>query len=491
MAKLARTKPPAAAPASANKPHNTPQGTGYVSGGLEGIKPPNLGSEVGSSRPVVIRELVPELVSSYGRLITYGKMMNDAGVDMSIRAVKTPVLGAEFFVDPYSSDSLDVEIAEFVEANLIGGMSAPFLNSMEDILHFYEDGFSVLEKVYELREWRPTGSRSGANSKNYTMLKKLGVRHSSTVKEIDYDDNGGPTGIIQSAIKADNSQADVTIDISKLMIFTFGKRGGDLTGKSLLRTAYSHWYYKTHFYKIDAIQKERNSLGVPKGKLLPGYTPQDLIILRQLLRNLRANEEAFIIETPNVEITFEEVHGTLVDVLSSAEHHNTMILLNVMAQFLAAGTSGSGGGGRATAGTQSDLFMKALRYVANYIANVINMYLIPELVVYNYNTKSFPQLKVRNIGETRDLQMLASALSNLFSQAALTADDPTENWLRGIFDMPDLVTLGQTRIKSAAGGGAAATTNTDTQPASTNGKGGIKPNADKTGNVGKPDNAPQ
>jgi hypothetical protein len=360
-------------------------------------------------------------------------MMNDAGVDVSMRAVKTPVLGADFYIDPYDNLPVNAEIAAFIEDNLVGGMTAPFSDSLEDILHFFEDGYAVLEKVYEMRPWTPPGENR--NTKNYTMLKKLGVRPPSTVQSLQYDDNGDIVSVVQQAIRANKSSESVTIPEAKMLVFTFGRKGGDLTGRSLLRTAYPHWYYKTHFYKIDAIQKERHSLGIPKGVLKPGYTPQDKQVLRNLLQNLRTNEEAFMLLVPNVDVEFAQIHGNLVDALDSATHHNTMIMLNVMAEFLAIGFKGASGS-RAVGAVQSDTYMKSLRYVANYICEVVNMYLIPELVVWNYPTKDFPQLKCRNIGEVKDLQALGSALAALVAQDAITMDDPTEDWIRETFDMP-------------------------------------------------------
>jgi hypothetical protein len=461
------------------------------------IPQPEVNAEEGSSQPVIIREIVPELISPYQRMLTYGKMMNDSTVDVSMRVQKTPILGAEFYVDPYDDQPINQEIGEFVAANLFEGMSAPFLNSLEDILHFFEDGYSILEKVFELREWTPKGK--GRNTKQYTMLRKLGVRHPSTISLITYDDNGGPTMVTQQAIQGDFTIKEVELDIGKIVVFTFSRRGGDLTGKSLLRTAYAHWYYKTHFYKIDAIQKERHSLGIPRGKLGAAATTDDKSALRTLLRNLRTNEESFIIETPNVDVDFAEVHGNLVNALESAGHHNTMILLNVMAEFMALGLQGSSGS-RATGGVQQDIFMKALRYIANYVADVINMYLIPELVVWNYPTKSFPQLKVRNIGETRDLQMLGAALANLLAQSGITMDLATENWIRQVFDMPG-------KSESDYAVPTAPSTNqdppADTTPVQgldkgaavpqTNGKGNVSVGSRGrgSGNVGTPPTAPQ
>lgn len=405
-----------------------------TSGGIPSATPPPMDDESGSATPTQIREVVPELGSVYQRTAAYARMMNSSVVDVSMRLYKTPILGAEFFMEPYSDSEIDQEISEFVWANLAEGMSAPFLNSLEDILHMYEDGYSVMEKVYEQREWTP--KKKGGNTRNFIMLKKLAPRPASTIKEINYDDNGGPEEVVQSAIRADGTVDEEPLPIDKIMIFTFNRYGGDLQGKSLLRTAYSHWYYMTHLYKIDAIQKERHGIGVPRGKLLPGYSPKDREVLRNLLKNLRTNEEAFIVQTPNVEIDFAKPEGEMVDVMSSANHHNIMILMNVMGQFLALGAT-TPGGGRATAGTQTDMFMKSLKYVANQIAACVNMYLIPELVVWNYPTKNFPRLAVRNIGETRDLQMFAAALANLYAQEVVTKGDPaTEAWVRKVFDMP-------------------------------------------------------
>lgn len=455
---------------------NVGKPTTYTATGLTSA---DTGPESGSSQPVIIREVVPELTSPSQRRIVYGAMGNDAGVDVSMRAIKTPVLGAEFFMDSYSDDPADQLVAEFIWDNLAGGMSSPFISVIEDILRFFEDGYSVLEKVYEMRSWSP--SATGANSKNYTMLKKLGVRPESTLSLIDYDDNGGVAQITQQAVKADKSVQEVVLPISKLLVFTFGRRGGDIRGKSILRTAYPHWYYKTHLYKIDAIQKERHGIGVPRGKLLPGFNAQDKTIMRNLLRNLRTNEEAFVLQTPNVEIDFIELTGNPVNVLESVEHHNTMLMLNVMAQFL---SSSSHSGARANAATQVDVFMKALRYIAGYVAEVINMYLIPELVVYNFPTTNFPKLCVKNLGETKDLQMLASAYGNLLSQGGLTTDLATENFFRRAFDMP---------LKTQAewdAGVAAKQAQVDAANATANAngnvkKGGVNGAADKSGNIGK------
>ena len=97
-------------------------------------------------------------------------------------------------------------------------MSAPFLSSMQDILSMFEDGFSVVEKVWEEREWSPHSK--GANTRRYIMLRKLGVRPASTIKEIEYDDNGGRLSQLRKPIIKDGKATDIELPIEKIVIFT-------------------------------------------------------------------------------------------------------------------------------------------------------------------------------------------------------------------------------------------------------------------------------
>lgn len=419
-------------------------------------------SELGSSTPVALRDPVAALGSRTNALSTYAKMANsDVAVDVSLRAGKTPVLGATWFVQPASEDKEDIDIADFIRYNLLEGQSAPFLNVLEDILRMYENGFSVLEAVYEQREW--VSSRKGANRRNYTMLKKLAPRPANTIKGFTYDKNGGPVSIEQLAIDPTTGKTtEISIPITKAIVFTLNKQGGNLEGKSMLRTSYRHWYYKDHFYKIDAIQKERHAVGVPFIQLPMGYTADDKAAALQLVTNVRANEEAGFVIPPGYEMGFKKPEGELVNVLASIEHHNGMIMMNVMVQFLLMGIQEAGGGGRATSSSQQDMYVKSLRYIANTISQYINLYLIPRLVAYNFVTDKFPTLQVRNIGETKDLQMWASAMANLISTQAITVDKETEQWIRQQIDAPNLL-------------GERPTTD-GTTPTDTTGKGGVNPN---------------
>jgi hypothetical protein len=190
-------------------------------------------------------------------------------------------------------------------------------------------------------------------------------------------------------------------------------------------------------YRIDGIQKERHGIGVPDIELQPGYSADDKKFAHELGSNLRTNERAYIVHTSMLKVGFAELSGNLVEPLKSAEHHDTMIMKNIMVQFLNMGTGVEGGsGGRATGTTSMDMFLKSMRHIADGICDCINLYLIPNLVAYNFPTDRFPQLKVRGVGETKDLQMWSAAMRNLLANDAIIIDDETEQWVRQQMDMP-------------------------------------------------------
>jgi len=413
-------------------------GTSYRATGAPAVQPPDF-SEIGSSKSTPIRDPVPELTNRRQASLVYKRMVRtDASVRVSLRAGKTPVLAGDFYIDAFDEQDQNQAIAEFVDFNLYHAMTTPWLHVLENICHFFEDGFAMFEPVYELREWAPKKTSAGANRRQYTMLRKLAVRPASQLAEFLYDDNGGPTGIKYNAIDSNNNSKEVEIPIEKLMIFTFDRDGGNLEGNSILRSAYSHWFYKDLFYRIDGIQKERHSLGIPKIRLMAGYKKKDVDAAWELVTNLRTNEKAGMVYPPNMEVDFAEIHGNVTDPLESANHHDNMIMKNVMVQFLNMGIEGSGGG-RATGATAADMFLKSMRYIANLICECFNLYLIPNLVAYNFPTDQFPKMRVRNIGEVKDLQMWATAMANLITSGAITVDLETEQFIRNIVDFPSKI----------------------------------------------------
>ena len=224
----------------------------------------------------------------------------------------------------------------------------------------------------------------------------------------------------------------VRIPIEKLVVMTNDKEGGDLLGLSVLRSAYLHWYFKHKLYDIDAIQKERHGMGVPDIQLPPSYTSDDLKFAAQLAQSLRTNARGFVLRPQGWEFGFAKVEGQLTNALESADHHDMMINRNVLAQFINSTTGNS----RSNTATAYDLFEKVQRQTGRYVCDTINKYLIKQLVDYNFKVARYPKMKVRGIGQARDLQQFSAGMRNLVSENIISIDDDTEKYVRDVIDLP-------------------------------------------------------
>ena len=226
------------------------------------------------------------------------------------------------------------------------------------------------------------------------------------------------------------------LPIQKALIFTFDKEGGDLWGHSILRSAYKHWFFKETLYKIDAIQKERHSIGIPIIKLPPNFTTEDKSIAQRIGTDLRTNESAHVVLPPNWDIMFLKLEGNKVDALESAQHHADKLYENVLANFLISGSAG-----RTTdADVQSHVFTRAVRFTAEVIRDVLNHYAIQQLLLLNWPEEEFengfPELRVRRLGDERDWRVLSFAVRNLIGSGTIRPDDELEAWAREELDMP-------------------------------------------------------
>jgi len=465
-------------------------GTSYASPTAPNVKAPTL-DEIGSQQAGTIVDPVPEVGTDYQASRTYTRMVrDDASVRVSLRAGKAPVLGAEFFLDPYSSEPEDLAIWEFITFNLFEGLTTPWPILIEQILSMYESarGNSIFECVWENREWAPKKSSPTANRRVYTTLRKLAYRPATTITEITKDKNGGPTGIKQNSIDPETGQAsEVEIPIQKLVIFVLNQEGASpVEGLSILRSAYKPWFYKNRMYAIDGIQKERHGIGVPDIEIQPGAGENDIKKAHEMGRNLRTNEFSYIVRPPTIKVGFAELKGNPVNALESAEHHDIQIMKNIMVQFLSMGIS-SAGGGRNTSATAMDMFLKSMRHIANGVCAGFNTYVIPQMVAYNFPTDRFPQLKVRNVGEVKDLQMWSAAMRNLIDVGGITVDEQTEAWIRDQMDMPKLQTPWTPLEKRPARVSVLESMNLNpkTSSVSANGKTGITSPNGGGGNIGK------
>lgn len=381
-------------------------------------------------------ENVPELRDKRGIRTFYDMVRNDGTVRSGLRIVKTPVQGAEWYVEPYSDSAIDKNIAEFVRKTLFEDMNTIWEYFIEDCLRSIDYGYFAFEKVWY------QDPKSGKIKLNLTPLHPLDIQGWT------FDSQNKVTGLAMEPIAGTDINKRVEIPVSKLLLQVFEMEGGDLRGTSLLRTAFKHWYYKDTMYKIDAIQKERHGIGVPVIKLPMGFTPKDKELANDLGRNLRTNEKAYITIPWNWEVIFAKLEGQPVDPIPSIEHHDHKIYEAILASFMGSGQ----------VSTESlDTFYKSTRYIANCIAATINRDVVRPLVDINFlRFNGYPKLCARRMGEWEDTRTMTFALRNLVGAKILTPDLPLENLIRGSMSLPPLDEATAREMPSPSSGGLAS-----------------------------------
>jgi hypothetical protein len=368
------------------------------------------------------QEWVPELRDKQGLQMFYRMKRQDGIVRGSIRALKTPLLAAHWFVKPGTNTAKDKKIAAFVEDNLFNQLNVTWFNLLNDILLCADFGYMPFELV-----WMEPVLEGG---KFVQRLKKLAPRHPIDVQEWEYDKNGGPDAIVMEGAIDNPTQEPVRIPIDKLVIFSLEAEAGDLTGISVLRSAYKHWYYKDTLYKIDGIQKERHGIGIPVIKLPVGWTPEDKNKADELGRNLRTNERAHVVLPPGWDLIFAKVEGQMVDCMKSIEHHDMAIMANVLGAWIKETSAKS---------DSLDMFMKSTRYVATCITDIGNRYAVKKIVDKNFTLgpdRKYPELVCRRIGEWEDLRTQSFTLRNLVGAGIIEPDTPMEDQMREELDLP-------------------------------------------------------
>lgn len=402
--------------------------------------PSQSGTEIGDSGTLMYKGFITneeynkDLVGTKG-LQTYDIMRrSDATVHSVLTVCKNPIISSTHSIEPASDDDVDVEIAEFVERELLH-RNINWPDMVRQGLTALDFGHAVFEKVFELTEY---------DGKVRIGLKKLAVRKQRTIQAWEME-NGKP-GIQQQLLNpaANHMATTVNIPREKLIYIVNEKEGDNETGISMLRFAYKPWKIKDALEIMNAIALERMAVGVPiLRKNADGtdvnVSTTDLADARESLRQMRANEEAYL-ELPlglDVEMLDMKAQSTK-DILPTIEHQNTQITLSVLAQFLMLGSGQSASGSRAVSQDQTALFNKALEAVARMFQNAIQNDLIKQLVDLNYSdVKDYPKYVITGIADD-DIQTISTAVSSLMTSGALTADPDVENRLRNMLGLPNM-----------------------------------------------------
>lgn len=385
------------------------------------------GIEIGESgtenlQGIIYEEYNRKLGDVQGIRIYDEMRKSDGTVKATVLSCSLPIRRANWFIEPATQEKIDIEIADFVHNSLFEWQTMTWDDILRHALLMLPFGVMAFEKVFTTKEWE---------GKTYVCWQKLAPRMPKTIRAWQTE-NGGD-GLQQYRFTGET----VSIPMEKLLVFVNEKEGDNWWGTSILRAAYKHWYMKNTFYKIDSIAFERQGLGIPYAKIPDGASEPDRAKAENILKNMRAHHQAWLVIPTDYEIGFLDMGaGSLRDPSTSIAHHNREIAKSILAQFLELGST-EGTGSYALSEDQSGLFLQALEAFANNIKDTFNQYAIKQLVDLNFDgVKYYPKLTYNGISRV-DTDKLATAYSSLITSGGLKVGVDDEQYFREILNLPE------------------------------------------------------
>lgn len=384
-----------------------------------------IGSELGQSGTYIFDGFISgeeynlELTGLQALRIWDEMRRSDASVAAALKAVKLPVKGVEWLVEPASDDPRDIEIADFARHVIFDILR--WKKTLGEIMTYLDFGFSVFEEVFDY---------AVVDGKDRIVLSKLAFRKQRSILKWQAD---GKPGVTQLTMTGQS----VPIPARDIVVFTNEQEGDNYEGVSLLRPAYKHWFIKDKLYQIDAVGHERQALGVVDIAYPIGAKDADIKKAENLARNVRANEEGFISHFKDWDVGFMNMGAqSLKDTEPSINHHDRQISKSVLVQFIDLGAT-SGSGSRAVGEPQMKLFEQAVQAITTSIADTFNDNVMKDLIDMNFNVTDYPKLKAGQINKDKIVE-LAESIAKLVVAGFINPTKEDEVYIRGIMGLPEI-----------------------------------------------------
>ena len=348
----------------------------------------------------------------------------DGTVKQLLNALKAPLLATNRVIEPASEEEKDQKIKDFVEKNIFG-MRRTWKEFLRESLTYFDFGFSVFELIWEI-------------TNEGIMLADMEPRIQASIEKWRLND--GRRGVVQR-IQTDEQDVSVAeIPLNKLLVLTNDKEGDDLTGQSVLRPSWKHFYIKDKLYRISAISCERYGVGIPKITLPEAAGDAEKAAAMELGQEMRSNERSVVVlpnEKWKVEIlTPTGGASTQGQIDSLISHHDRMILMSGLAGFLNLGSDSAGS--FALSQDQSSFFLKHVEDKAAYISEQITKQVIERIVIVNFGEqKKYPALKYMPLGDI-DWAEYSQAVSALVNSGLVRKDGKTQQFIHRAFNLPEI-----------------------------------------------------
>jgi len=392
----------------------------------------NLTKEIGSSGQrerfgIVHDDFLSDWKTTEAKVKTVDRMVKNSpliggalrlAIEMSIRSVDW------FFTSENGEGDPDLELVREAWANLTHSWNDFISDAILSAFYGWVTFSNKYERVNGRLLWR--------------KFKMLGHE---THMEWLYDENGGLIGLQQYP-----HLWPEPIPIDRLLLIRFRHAGGNPEGESILRPAWTSYYYGANLEEIRAIGYERHAAGLPKVTMPLGADPDesgtDYTRAARLARNIRVDEQGGVVVPPprgegehhrwNVEMMSAGSAQVFMALNSTITEYDQKILMAVLAQFIILAMNSVGS--QAKAESDVSFFTMAVDAFASTIADTFTKYAVDRLLRLNGREPGAVRLEHSPAGDV-DHDMMIEFIKSVGGGLTWTPED--EQQIRSIFGMPE------------------------------------------------------
>lgn len=364
---------------------------------------------------------------------------SDPKIKMVLSAVKNPIKSAQWKVQPGDVGEQYKLHAELIEQILFKDLEQSWQSQLAEILTHLDFGFSIFEVIHKVVLNHPKFG-------NYNSLAKLAWRNPRTIERWNLDSK---TEKIKSVTQYAFGDLQKLVDIpgEYLLIFSHEKEGANFEGVSALRPCYGPWVRKNTFLKLLAIGMEKYAIPTPYMEVPEGKeSSQQFINAKKVLEKYVAHQQQYITLPAGWKLGFSQTNFDAEKIRAAIQAENTEMANAFLENFLELGQSGSGS--YALGSDLSDFFLTGIEHVANYICDVINRELIPDLVKTNYGPQSvYPQLVASGIKDKPGKEF--AEILKIFSDGKIIIPDAElEDDMREKYKLPKRTQNDQRQVQA-------------------------------------------
>lgn len=329
---------------------------------------------------------------------------NDGTVRAITRLFSMPIQGTQIKILAAEGDKGEAEFIEnvFLGQQHTGGMTTSLPFVIADMTRAIFEGFRLYEKVPQII--------TDGKYKGLIGWRKLAPRDSVTL-ELRSDSTGGFNGARQRAYFG-GKFVDIILPPEKCILFTFQKERHPLYGESILKTAWYHYDKKHKLYYLAHKKAEIDAVGLKILKISKPTSEAEVSAAEETIDTIGVNSRVTI--PPGFELEVNRSSASGYDVLPLIEHHDTQMMLSVLAQATQLGTKTTygytyGAGFK----TQGEFIIQMLQSIMSSMEDTLNQWAVAPLIDWNFGTACYPKIKLMPLQDS-----LRSYLLDLFEKIA-------------------------------------------------------------------------